>query len=326
MEPATAFDRTDAAPLLPDVFARWFAGRGWAPRPHQLELLAKARAGRSVLLIAPTGGGKTLAGFLPTLVELNEAHARPRKLTSTGRDLRRSHGLHTLYISPLKALAVDIARNLEIPVKDMGLPVRLETRTGDTPASKRARQRRDPPDILLTTPKQLALLLASADAPYLFGTLKRVVLDELHSLVTSKRGDLLSLGLARLFALAPQISTVGLSATVAEPHDLCRFLLPQPLAGEARADLVVAQAGAPPHVTMLDTEDYLPWAGHSARHALGEIYALIKRHKTTLVFVNTRSQAEFLFQELWYANDDISLSHCITARSTSRSDARSRTP
>ena len=252
MEPATAFKRTDDAPLLPDVFARWFASRGWAPRAHQLELLAKARDRRSVLLIAPTGGGKTLAGFLPTLVELYETTAAPRRLVSTGRDLRRSQGLHTLYISPLKALAVDIARNLEIPVQEMGLDVRLETRTGDTPASKRQRQRRYPPDILLTTPEQLALLLASADAPYLFGTLKRVVLDELHSLVTSKRGDLLSLGLARLFALAPRLATVGLSATVAEPDDLCRFLVPQPLAGAARADLVLAQAGAQPRVAMLE--------------------------------------------------------------------------
>jgi ATP-dependent Lhr-like helicase len=305
MEPAR---NVDVAPLLPDIFTNWFARRGWAPRAHQLELLVKAREGRSVLLIAPTGGGKTLAGFLPTLVELSEA-APPRGLRSTGRDVRRSQGLHTLYISPLKALAVDIARNLEIPVKEMALPVRLETRTGDTPASKRQRQRRDPPDILLTTPEQLALLLATADAPYLFGTLKRVVLDELHSLVTSKRGDLLSLGLARLFKLAPQLTVVGLSATVAEPDGLCRFLVPQPLEGEAQAsqafaDLVMAQTGAQPKVTMLDTEEHLPWAGHSARHALGEIYDLIKRHKTTLVFVNTRSQAEFMFQELWRVNDD----------------------
>ncbi len=146
--------------------------------------------------------------------------------------------------------------------------------------------------------------MASADAPYLFGTLRRVVLDELHSLVTSKRGDLLSLGLARLFALAPQLTTVGLSATVAEPEDLCRFLVPQPAAGQAHADLVVAQAGAQPQVTMLDTAEHLPWAGHSARHALGEVYDLIKRHKTTLVFVNTRSQAEYLFQALWRMNDD----------------------
>jgi ATP-dependent helicase Lhr and Lhr-like helicase len=304
MEPATALGPFKSPAPLPAIFTRWFAGRGWAPRPHQLELLAKAREGRSVLLIAPTGGGKTLAGFLPTLVELHAAAAAPRRLVSTARDLRGSQGLHTLYISPLKALAVDIARNLEIPVKEMALAVRLETRTGDTPASKRQRQRRYPPDILLTTPEQLALLLASADAPYLFSSLRRVVLDELHSLVTSKRGDLLSLGLARLFTLAPQIATVGLSATVAEPDDLARFLVPQPVSYAARADLVVAHAGAQPQVAMLDTEERLPWAGHSARHALGEIYNLIKRHKTTLVFVNTRSQAEFLFQELWGANDD----------------------
>ena len=302
MEPAR--DLFDTTHPLPDVFAHWFASRGWQPRAHQLDLLAKARAGRSTLLIAPTGGGKTLAGFLPTLVELSERDVRPRNLRSTGRALVRSQGLHTLYISPLKALAVDIARNLEIPVHEMGLTIRLETRTGDTPASKRQRQRRDPPDILLTTPEQLALLLASADAPYMFGALRRVVLDELHSLVISKRGDLLSLGLARLFALAPQLTTVGLSATVAEPDDLRRFLVPQPPQGETRADLVIAQAGAQPNVAMLDTEEHLPWAGHSARHAFGEIYGLIKTHKTTLIFVNTRSQAEFLFQELWRANDD----------------------
>ena len=302
MEPAR--DLFDTTHPLPDVFARWFASRGWQPRAHQLDLLAKARAGQSTLLIAPTGGGKTLAGFLPTLVELSERDVRLRNLRSTGRALVRSQGLRTLYISPLKALAVDIARNLEIPVHEMGLTIRLETRTGDTPTSKRQRQRRDPPDILLTTPEQLALLLASADAPYMFGALRRVVLDELHSLVTSKRGDLLSLGLARLFALAPQLTTVGLSATVAEPDDLRRFLVPQPPQGETRADLVIAQAGAQPNVAMLDTEEHLPWAGHSARHALGEIYGLIKTHKTTLIFVNTRSQAEFLFQELWRANDD----------------------
>src|SRR5215510_12439426 len=302
MEPARELFDTRAR--LADIFERWFADRGWQPRAHQLELLSRVKAGRSTLLIAPTGGGKTLAGFLPTLVELNERGIRPGHLKSADRTVIRSQGLHTLYISPLKALAVDIARNLEIPVQEMGLNIRLETRTGDTPASKRQRQRRDPPDILLTTPEQLALLIANADAPYMFGTLRCVVLDELHSLITSKRGDLLSLGLARLFALAPQLTTGGLSATVAEPDDLCRFLVPQPLQGEARADLVIAQAGAQPHVAMLDTAEHLPWAGHSARHALGEIYALVETHKTTLIFVNTRSQAAFLFQELWRANDD----------------------
>jgi ATP-dependent Lhr-like helicase len=293
-----------AAPL-PDRFQAWFSARGWSPREHQLALLEKAREDRSALLIAPTGAGKTLAGFLPTLVELSAAPTSAAKsVVSAGRAVQRSGGLHTLYISPLKALAVDIARNLERPVAEMGLPIKIETRTGDTPVSRRQRQRRYPPDILLTTPEQLALLLSSDDAPFLFSSLKRIVLDELHALVTSKRGDLLSLGLARLWRLAPQMRAIGLSATVAEPESLARFLVPQPKDKTCSADIVIAGGAAPPQVEMLDTRERLPWAGHSARHALPEIYELIKQNKTTLVFVNTRSQAEMLFQNLWSMNDD----------------------
>ncbi len=344
--------RKKASPdLLPDVFTRWFAARGWQPRAHQLDLLAKAAQQRSTLLIAPTGAGKTLAGFLPTLVELSGAggsyakaaainsskNERPVSVTSrlvgeVDRQLRPGggapvgvvdyapafpstasgskpppatvRGLHTLYISPLKALAVDIARNLDAPIREMDLPIRVETRTGDTPASRRARQRRNPPDIMLTTPEQLALLLSSDDAPFMFATLKRVVLDELHALVTSKRGDLLSLALARLWRIAPDIRCIGLSATVADPDQLAEFLEPQ-LDGEViGADVVVARGAAPPVVEMLDSKERLPWAGHSARHALGEIYDLIRRNKTSLIFVNTRSQAEMLFQDLWRVNDD----------------------
>ena len=299
-------DLSDAL-LLPERFGAWFAGRGWAPRAHQLDLLRLAREGRSALLVAPTGAGKTLAGFLPSLVELAEKPARrpaAEAATPVGRTPppRRS-GLHTLYISPLKALAVDVARNLYAPAEDMGLAIRIETRTGDTPASKRQRQRSDPPDILLTTPEQLALLLASADAPHRFGSLKRVVLDELHALVTSKRGDLLALGLARLFTLAPELQTVGLSATVKDPADLARFLTPQ-RPGVPGAAVVMAAAGAAPAVSILETAERLPWACHSARHAAGEIYAAIRVHRTTLVFVNTRSQAEMLFQLLWTINEE----------------------
>jgi ATP-dependent helicase Lhr and Lhr-like helicase len=301
----------EPAALLPDRFQKWFAARGWSPRAHQLALLEKAREDRSALLIAPTGAGKTLAGFLPTLVDLSgrkwQAQAsdatRP-SLISTGRAIQRSGGLHTLYISPLKALAVDIARNLERPIAEMGLPIKVEIRTGDTPASRRQRQRRYPPDILLTTPEQLALLLSSDDAPFLFSSLKRVVLDELHALVSSKRGDLLSLGLARLWRLAPAMRMIGLSATVAEPDSLARLLMPQPGGKVAAADIVSAGGATAPIVEMLDTSERLPWAGHTARHALAEVYELIKANKTTLVFVNTRSQAEMLFQDLWRMNDD----------------------
>ena len=274
---------------LPDIFRDWFAARGWSPRPHQTRLLGHARAGRSALLIAPTGAGKTLAGFLPTLID---AHERGRA---------RHRGLHTLYISPLKALAVDIARNLDAPVAEMGLDLRIETRTGDTSAAKRARQRRHPPDVLLTTPEQLALLLAGPDAAPLFATLKRVVLDELHAIVTSKRGDLLALGLARLRALAPQASVVGLSATVRDPDELRGWIVARP----GRAELVVAPPGAPAELSILDAAERLPWTGHSARHALGDVYSAIKAARMTLVFVNTRAQAEFTFQELWRINDDV---------------------
>ncbi len=300
--------QVEPAELLPDRFRQWFAARGWSPRQHQLDLLAKARDDRSALLIAPTGAGKTLAGFLPTLVELSTSSplkgGGEKNLVSTGRGVQRSRGLHTLYISPLKALAVDIARNLETPIAEMELPIRVETRTGDTPVSRRQRQRRYPPDILLTTPEQLALLLSSDDAPFLFSSLKRIVLDELHALVTSKRGDLLSLGLARLWRLAPEMRAIGLSATVAEPESLAKFLVPQRDGNSAGADIVIAGGAAPPIVEMLDTKERLPWAGHSARHALAEIYDLIKRNRTTLIFVNTRSQAEMLFQDFWRMNDD----------------------
>jgi ATP-dependent Lhr-like helicase len=278
-----------SASPLPERFRHWFEGRGWAPRPHQLDLLARARAGRSVLLVAPTGAGKTLAGFLPSLVELAE---------------RRPGGLHTLYVSPLKALAVDIARNLETPVREMGLPVRVETRTGDTPAHKRARQIARPPDILLTTPEQLALLLAHPEAREFFAGLRRVVLDELHSLVTSKRGDLLSLGLARLHALAPELAAVGLSATVREPDDLRRYLVPQRGGADDLADLVVVAGGAAPDIRMLTVDERLPLAGHTAALSIPAIYDLIRQHRTTLVFVNTRLQAEYVFQALWSLNDD----------------------
>ncbi|CAN7725098.1 ligase-associated DNA damage response DEXH box helicase [Phyllobacterium sp. LjRoot231] len=280
-------------PLLPLPFLNWFQAKGWSPRAHQLELLEEAQQGLSALLIAPTGAGKTLAGFLPALVELAQR----------GKSNAASRGIHTLYISPLKALAVDIHRNLEKPISEMGLDISLETRTGDTPAYKRQRQKLAPPDILLTTPEQLALLIAAKDAGRFFEDLRYVIFDELHSLVTSKRGHLLSLGLARLRRLQPGLQTIGLSATVADPDALRRWLLPQ--SGDApMASLVTVEGGAKPHITILDSDDHVPWAGHSAVYALPGIYDAIKRHGTTLIFVNTRSQAERLFHDLWMANDD----------------------
>jgi len=289
-----------APPLaaLPPAFQAWFVAKGWSPHPHQLEMLAAARDGRSALLIAPTGGGKTLAGFLASLVELAEDPTA---------------GLHTLYISPLKALAVDIHRNLEAPIEEIGLAVTAETRTGDTPSSKRQRQRRKPPHILLTTPESLALLLSYPDAGEIFAGLRCVVVDELHALAGTKRGELLALALARIATLAPEARRVGLSATVAHPASLEAYLSKT---GKAPAhDVTIVRGGeaAQAEVKILlpgsrssdgDKDERLPWSGHMGLYAIDRIYAAIRAHRTTLVFVNTRAQAELIFQALWHANED----------------------
>lgn len=272
---------------LPTVVRDWFVGKNWAPRQHQLDMLEADRSGKSALLIAPTGAGKTLAGFLPSIAELA---------------VEPFDGMHTLYISPLKALAVDVARNLMDPISDMGLNIRVETRTGDTPSSRRQRQRFDPPNILMTTPEQLALMLSHKEAPKLFGSLKRVVLDELHALALSKRGDLLALGLARLGTLCPDLKISALSATVAKPELLREWIgTPKP---EREVAFITNEGGADPQVEILASDDRVPWAGHSAQYAVPELLEIIKQNGTTLLFVNTRSQAELMFQSLWELNED----------------------
>ncbi|MEO1251713.1 MAG: ligase-associated DNA damage response DEXH box helicase [Pseudomonadota bacterium] len=277
---------------LPQRFIDWFASRGWRPRKHQIACLEADGEGLSHLLIAPTGGGKTLAGFLPSLVDLAARAGDER-----GR-------VHTLYISPLKALAVDIARNLEAPIREMELDIRVETRTGDTPAARRQRQKASPPDILLTTPESLAILLANEDAATYFSGLERVVLDELHALIPNKRGALLSLGLARLRRLAPGLRCAGLSATVADARPLIDYLTPQNSSDARSAKLIRGASGAKPQVDVLYSEERIPWSGHSGRHAFEEVYRQIRDNKLVLVFVNTRSQAEATFAALWRLNDD----------------------
>jgi ATP-dependent Lhr-like helicase len=265
---------------LPEPFQGWFAARGWMPRPHQLAMLDAARNGESVLLIAPTGGGKTLAGFLPSLVALAEA---PRDK------------LHTLYVSPLKALATDIARNLTEPVTEMRLPIRIETRTGDTPANRRARQKIVPPQLLLTTPESLAVLIASPDAAGFFGPLSAIVMDEVHALAGTKRGDQLALCVERLVELAPSVRRIGLSATVAHPEAIKAF---------TGADRIISVAdGAPPALSIMLPAGRMSWGGHMGLEAAPEIMARIRDANMTIVFVNTRAQAELIFQALWRLND-----------------------
>ena len=268
---------------LPPTLQAWFDRKGWALHPHQLQMLARCDA-RATLLIAPTGCGKTMAGFLPSLVELAEGHHK---------------GLHTLYISPLKALATDIKRNLRAPVAEMGLDLRIEDRTGDTSATQKRKQRADPPHILLTTPESLALLTSYSDAHRIFSGLKRVVVDEIHALSESKRGDQLMLALAALQRLCPNMQRVGLSATVEDPLAISMFLACYP----DTCEIIHAAAGPLPDIEMLQIDVPAPWSGGGASYAIPAVLLEVARHKTTLIFHNTRAQAEIFFHNLWLANE-----------------------
>ena len=270
---------------LPPFIVKWFTKRHWQPHPHQIDMIENWQKGLSALLIAPTGAGKTLSGFLPSLIDLTT----------------KSHGgIHTLYVSPLKALATDIERNLETPVNEMGLSIRIETRTGDTPQSKRNRQRQSPPDILLTTPESLELMLGWPDADKVFGDLKTIIIDEIHTTAGSKRGDLLGLSLAKLRSFTTQCRFIGLSATVANPERFAALLSPAP----EKVVVFKPALNKDIDIQMLATKAEMPWAGHSAHYALPEIYQALQTHQKTLIFVNTRAQAELLFQALWLMNDD----------------------
>ena len=266
---------------LPEKFTAWFAGKGWSLREHQLALAQAAADGVDALLVAPTGAGKTLAGFLPSLVALSE---RPGTF------------LHTLYVSPLKALGTDIARNLATPVREIGLDISIETRSGDTSSERRARQKEIPPNILLTTPESLLLLLSQEDAAAYFAKLECVVVDEIHALAGTKRGDQLALCLARLKSLS-KTRGVGLSATAAHPQALLAYV-------GAQARLIEAADGAPPEVSLLLPEGRIPWSGHMGLMAAPAVLEKVRQAAMTIVFVNTRAQAELMFQEIWKHNEE----------------------
>ncbi len=280
---------------IPPEIQTWFAGRGWRVRRHQAEMLAAADGGRHALLVADTGAGKTLGGFLPTLADFC-----PSRLGGKAPP----DGLHTLYVSPLKALAHDVQRNLLTPVEEMGLPLRIETRSGDTPSDRKRRQRAKPPHVLLTTPESLSLLLSYPDSFELFAGLRRIVIDEVHAFATGKRGDLLALSLARLQAISPDLQRVALSATLANPGGFREWLAPW---GDIdNVALVEGEEGAPAEVEiLLPDEERVPWGGHAGTWAVPQVYETIRKNRTTLIFTNTRFLAEYLFQQLWDINDDL---------------------
>ncbi|WP_189585672.1 ligase-associated DNA damage response DEXH box helicase [Litorimonas cladophorae] len=273
---------------VPANIEKWFTDQNWEIRDYQRSMIDAFARKQDTLLIAPTGGGKTLAGFLPSLIDLSEK--------TDGTPPR----LHTLYISPLRALTNDIERNLNTPVSDLNLPITIGVRTGDTKSYQRTKQRKTPPDILLTTPESLMLLLSYPDADTYFSELKTVIIDELHSFATNKRGDFTSLALARLKTLAPDHIRFGLSATIADPKSAANWLGPT---GEP-AEVLEVKGDTPPHVAIMEPDNRYPLGGHNSRFAVKDIYDAIKSAKSAIVFVNTRAQTELLFQQLWKINDE----------------------
>ncbi|MFM7133118.1 MAG: ligase-associated DNA damage response DEXH box helicase, partial [Planctomycetota bacterium] len=270
-------------PPAAHVGEAFFAARGWKPHAFQREAWERFAHGESGLIHVPTGSGKTFAAYLGPLESLVRAPA---------------DGLAVLYVTPLRAVARDIELALRQPVEALGLGATVGARTGDTGSAERARQRERLPNVLVTTPESLTLLLANDRAAELLGGVRAVVVDEWHELLASKRGVQVELALARLRRLAPALRTWGLSATLRNTDEAARVLC-----GEGRPAAVV-HAAIPREIAVAgllpDSADRFPWAGHLGLTMLKPLIAWLDPAKPTLVFTNTRSQAERWFAAiLW---------------------------
>lgn len=270
----------------------WFAARGWTPFQFQREVWDAYLAGESGLVHAATGTGKTLAAWMgPLLEELSPLRSA-------------RHALRVVWITPLRALAADTAQSLREPLEALGIPWRVETRTGDTSPAQRARQQRKLPEALVTTPESLTLFLTRDDVAEIFAELRLIVVDEWHELMGTKRGVQVELALARLRALRPSARTWGLSATIGNHDVALRALLGvQPpnvgriIRGVEPKEIVV-DALIPPRV------DRFPWAGHLGTQMLPQVVEAIEEGTSAIVFTNTRSQTEIWYQAILAARPD----------------------
>ncbi|WP_454062878.1 ligase-associated DNA damage response DEXH box helicase [Candidatus Nitrospira salsa] len=268
---------------------QWFQQNAWSPLPFQREAWKAYERGKSGLIHSPTGSGKSLAVWLGPVSRAIDAHDTSR-------------GLKVLWITPLRALAHDTAKNLQCAVDALELAWRVDVRTGDTGASTRVRQRRAPPHALITTPESLSLLLIYAETNQLFADLQSIVVDEWHELIGSKRGVQLELCLARLRALRPAVQTWGLSATLGNTKQAMETLI-----GPNRQGILIS--GVTPKVTEIRallprSVGRFPWGGHLGLVLLPQVLSLLERGGTSLVFTNTRSQAEQWFEALLKARPD----------------------
>ena len=288
----------------------WFARKGWQPFPFQREAWAAYLRGESGLIHAATGTGKTLAAWLGPVAEWLAENNTQQAETPKSK-IQNPKSLRVVWLTPLRALAADTLEALRLPLAELGVPWTLETRTGDTAAATRARQRKHLPNALITTPESLTLLLARDDAPELFRDLRAVIVDEWHELLASKRGVQTELALAHLRTFAPGLRTWGLSATLGN-LDLALTALtgvhhnqgpsPQPPApsliqGEVPKTLIID--------ALIPTEiERFPWAGHLGLRMLPQVVAAIEEGRSALVFTNTRAQTEIWYQAILDARPD----------------------
>ena len=274
----------------PDYAKRWFTVRGWKPFAFQKQVWAAVKQGQSGLLHASTGAGKTYAVWFAAL----NRFARPAPTAETPRKRKPpAEPLTLLWITPMRALAADTARALQTPLADLQIDWSVGLRTGDTSSSERARQSRRLPTTLITTPESLTLLLARADAQTALATLRMVVVDEWHELLGNKRGVQLQLALARLRRWHPQLIVWGVSATLGNQSHAQEVLIPQ-----GGGISVQGQISKTLHVdTLLPAHiERFPWAGHIGLKMLPQVVAEIESCASSLVFTNTRAQAEIWYQ------------------------------
>ncbi|HVW87422.1 MAG TPA: ligase-associated DNA damage response DEXH box helicase, partial [Bryobacteraceae bacterium] len=275
---------------IPEAIAAWFASRNWKPFAFQREVWGAYLNGESGLIHAATGTGKTYAAWLGPLIEWMNGDREPYP------------PLRVLWITPLRALVADTEQALRTPLRDLGIPWRVESRTGDTRASVRAKQEKRLPSALITTPESLELLLAREDACERFSGLRLVVIDEWHELMGTKRGVLTELELARLRRWNPDLRTWGLSATLGNLEVAAAALLgssgPGRIVRGVVPKSVVIDSLVPEHM------DRFPWAGHLGVNMLPQVLAAIEEGATTLVFTNTRSQCEIWYQAILEARPE----------------------
>lgn len=263
---------------------RWFEHRGWQPLPFQQQAWQAYWAGRSGLIQVPTGSGKTYAAVMGAIAEMLETPGV---------------GLQLLYITPLRALSRDIEQSLRDPIEAMGWGLRVESRTGDTASSRKTRQLKAMPDILITTPESLSVMLSYKQGAKRFQHLRCVVLDEWHELMSSKRGTQTELGLSRLRQFAPNLRTWALSATLGNLQEAAQTAV------GLGTDPVIIQANLKRetiiHSVLPASVDSFPWAGHLGLRMFDRLVAALDLEQSTLIFTNTRSQAERWYQALQFA-------------------------